>query len=151
MIAYSEVVRIQTALMKGQATADEQSLRKAIDLFAAEKNRDFELDANTTLANLLIAQKKVAQAQTLVPKLNQLIAGNQNLASKLEAKLAIAHVLLAGQHAGAAQTQLSAVLVTATRHGYNRLRSEAAALSRAPAQMGNLGLSKTRNANSSGI
>jgi hypothetical protein len=123
--AEGRVMLADLALEEGHTAEAESGLRKAIEVLSAEGNSEGEAFARSILAEALIntgdrseAEKQISQAQTLAPKVKDLMKG-------LDIELSVAQAEAALGKTAVAKKLLESGLAEATKYGLVPHRLEA--------------------------
>ena len=103
---------------EGDAIGAESSLREAREEFRKEGIGDDKILANTLLARILLAQGRLADAQTEFSEVHDLLAKSQDLSVHLRASLAEAQLAAADGHPQEAIRILQTTIASARKLGY---------------------------------
>ncbi len=116
--AQTQVSLAKLAIEEGHAGEVEQILRKCRSEFQAQGQRDDVINATIVLTEVLLSQKKYAEAKKEIDSTIPLLQKNQNKLLQLQVRLASAQVELALGHLDAAGKEIQAVRAAATATGY---------------------------------
>jgi tetratricopeptide (TPR) repeat protein len=123
--AESLLALAELALEEDRPPNAETSARKALEEFQAEKLKDDETMARTTLARALLAQHKVVEAAREIDLSADLARGSPNREVKINYAITAARVRAATGGTAEAVKSLQATLAEATKYGFLGYQLEA--------------------------
>jgi len=115
-VAESQVSLAELSIEEGAAATAESPLRDARTVFQSESQIDDEIEADTVLVRALLAQSKLADAQSNINDARKLLSKSQNPGVRIGVAITGARVRAAAGEAREAAKDLKSVMAEAKKY-----------------------------------